>query len=302
MNWINRFFFIVLILIGLNSTYSQSRVWIEDSTEYFPPQPSIGWDSLKSLIQYPEIYNRAGIEQSQSIVAFISSQGKIDSVNYRKMYQVFIQWVDSAIYSTTWLPGKFKGIPIDTSITIRIAFKLYDSENAPPINIISPRHVSRGHWEFLPVIIDTNLVQIPSVRPENFNFIFKWDIFPDSGYLDTSEKLFITKKGDVDTSVSFSLSDDELDSIYQKMREIHFLCYPKDFSPGYYGVRDPSFSYYCKIMVEDFENEISLDTGLMSNDPSYKNLKDLFSLIYKIIHKSEDYKKIRKPKYINIYE
>ena len=117
------FLFILILQLVINFAFAQTRVWIEDSTEYIPPKPSIGWDSLESLIIYPEIYNRAGIEQSIVIIVFINSQGKIDSIDNGEMYQGFIQFVDSTIYSTKWVPGKFKGVTIDTSITIPITFK-----------------------------------------------------------------------------------------------------------------------------------------------------------------------------------
>ena len=187
------FLFILILQLVINFAFAQTRVWIEDSTEYIPPKPSIGWDSLESLIIYPEIYNRAGIEQSIVIIVFINSQGKIDSIDNGEMYQGFIQFVDSTIYSTKSVPGKFKGVTIDTSITIPITFKSYDGENAPPIYIISERKLERGHWEYLSIEIDTNLVQIPPERPENFSFIFKWWTYRDSLYLNTSDKFLKSK-------------------------------------------------------------------------------------------------------------
>jgi hypothetical protein len=179
---------------------------------------------------------------------------------------------------------------------------MFDKENAPPLNIIAERYQSRGHWEYLPVYIDTNLVQIPTERPKNFKFTFKWKTYPDSLYLDTSENLLVTLKGDVDTSIFFSLSESEMDTIYKKMRDIHFLCYPKDYRPGISGIMNPYFLFYCKMMANDFEKDISINTGQVSNDPSYKEMKDFLWMIYSIIRNSSDYKKIRKPTLINIYE
>jgi hypothetical protein len=219
------------------------------------------------------------------------------------MYPLFIHPVDSAIYSTVWLPGKLKGVPVDTSIFIPIIFKMFDKENAPPLNIIAERYQSRGHWEYLPVFIDTTCVSIPDERPENFSFIFKWWYLDrDSLCLNTSENYLKSRYRDVDTSITFSLSEKDLDSIYRVMKQIHFLCYPRDFSPGFTGWMDPSFSYYCKMKVNDFENEISLKTGLLSDDPSYKRLKDFYSMIDKVIRQSADYQKIRKPERFYIYE
>ncbi len=65
---------------------------------------------------------------------------------------------------------------------------------------------------------------------------------------------------------------------------------------------DPAFDFYCKMEVLDFENEVSINTGMLLNNPSYKKLKDFYWMIYSIIHKSSDYKKIRKPTMIYIYE
>lgn len=302
MKGVNHFYFLMLLLIVWRSCYSQTSIWIDDSTEYYPPHPSIGWDSLESLIIYPEVYKRAGVEQSQSIVLFISSKGKIDSVNYGKLSSVFYHPIDTTFHSIIWIPGKSKGIPVDTSITIPIHFSLYDSENAPPINIISAKKITRGHWEYLPVFIDTTIIIIPDEKPDNFNFVFKWWTYRDSLYLNTSQKLLISREGDVDTSVSFTLSNNEIDSIYKVMRQIHFLCYPKDFKPGITGIMNPSFDFSCEMIVNDFKNEISIDTGLLSNDQSFKKLKDFYWLIYGIIHNSADFKKIRKSKMIYIYE
>jgi hypothetical protein len=159
------FLFLLLFLSVVNFDFAQTRVWIEDSSQYSPPYPKIGWDSLKSRIIYPEIYTEAGVEQSQTIVVYISITGEVDSIMYGKMYTGFSQPVNTAIYSTKWIPGKFKGVPIDTSITIPISFKLYDGENAPPMNIVSARKLKRGHWEYLLVFIDTTCVSVPDERP-----------------------------------------------------------------------------------------------------------------------------------------
>jgi hypothetical protein len=55
------------------------------------------------------------------------------------------------------------------------------------------------------------------------------------------------------------------------------------------------------MVVDDIENEVSLDSGWVSSDPSYKKLKDFFSMIGSIIHNSADFKKIPKPTMLNSY-
>jgi hypothetical protein len=295
------FLFFIIILLFANFNSAQSQVWIEDSTNYIPPYPSIGWDSLESIINYPRITKRISIQQSATINVFIKSDGQIDSIDYRDMYPIFVQSVDSAMYSTEWIPGKLEGIAVDTSINLPINFKLYDNKNAPPLTIILERNQSRGHWEYLPVLIDTTCVSIPDERPENFSFIFKQWFYTDSLYLDTNQKFLRYIYGDVDTSLTFSLSRNALDSIYTIMQKIHFLCYPKDFRPGTTGWISHSFSYYCKMVVNDFENEISLDSGWLSNDPSYKKLREFFLMINSVIHNSVDFKKIPKPTMLNMY-
>jgi hypothetical protein len=300
VTYLNIIFF---ILICIKPISSQTPIWVEDSTLYSPPRPSVGWDSLESLIVYPEVYCRTGVEQSESITIFINANGVIDRINYGKLYELFRQLINSAVYSVKWIPGKYKGTPVDTSIIIPFHFNLYDSENAPPMNITSRKKVTKGHWESLPIFIDTTCVQIPDKRPEDFNFIFKWWFYVDSLCLITSENFLKSRKGDVDTSITFKLSENELDSIYRIMKQIYFLCYPKDYKPSFNGGwMDPAFDFYCKMEVLDFENEVSINTGMLLNDPSYKKLKDFYWMIYSIIHKSSDYKKIRKPTMIYIYE
>jgi hypothetical protein len=152
------------------------------------------------------------------------------------------------------------------------------------------------------IIIDTVDKSISIERSKRFGFIFVYKIQRDYDSLNTFTNIYSKKYADIDTSITFHLTDTQLDSIYAKIREIHFLNYPKDYKSKeiFVGVQ-PHFSYYLKVCVDKYENELSIDADIMSKDSSTKNLSNLFSLIKRMIKSSPDYQKIRKPSYSPLY-
>lgn len=124
----------------------------------------------------------------------------------------------------------------------------------------------------------------------------------DYDSINTFINTYSKKYSDIDTSILFHFKDDQLDSIYIKMRDIHFLGYPRNYkSKEIFVILSPRFSYYLKVKVDKYENELSMGADIMSKDPNTKNLYDLFSLIERMIKSSPDYQKIRKPKYLPFY-
>ena len=150
-------------------------------------------------------------------------------------------------------------------------------------------------------IIDTSDKIINCKRPNIFDFVFKYKIQEDYDSLNTFTNRYSKKYADIDTSVSFHLTDNQLDSIYIKIKEIHFLNYPSNYKSKEMFIGFPHFSYYLKVSIDKYENELSISMDIMSKDNNTKNLLDLFSLIKRMIETSPDYQKIRKPSYQPLY-
>jgi len=66
-----------------------------------PGSPVIGWDSLASLIRYPEVPRRAGMEGAAFVFGSIDTSGSIDTVTIYAI-EPFKEAVRRAIYSTKW--------------------------------------------------------------------------------------------------------------------------------------------------------------------------------------------------------
>jgi outer membrane biosynthesis protein TonB len=100
-------FYRTVIFIALVSTSSLSQLQEATSSYAVPPSPTIGWDSLKSLIQYPELLRRAGFEGAATIYVQVDSTGKVDTTIVNANSPLFEQSVRQALSQTTWRPGIF---------------------------------------------------------------------------------------------------------------------------------------------------------------------------------------------------
>jgi len=108
------------LLIGLlllpSTVYSQE----EEAKE---ARPEVGWDSLKSLIQYPLLARRAGLEGYADVTVQLDSLGKILQVQVRS-YEVFQEPVEHAVRSVKWLPLDEHGPPQGSTVSFEVLFHL----------------------------------------------------------------------------------------------------------------------------------------------------------------------------------
>jgi predicted DNA binding CopG/RHH family protein len=169
-----------------------------------------------------------------------------------------------------------------------------------PIEIVASRPIIE--WRKQPTIIDTLAKQLPIQRAVDFAFVFKYEICGDYDSLNTYNHTFSKKYGDLDTTITMRLSDNQMDSIYRKIRTMHFLNYPKDYCPVDIILISPSFSFYLKVQANNYDNEISIGASIESEDQNTKSLKDLFELIRSMIYKNEAFRNISKSAVIRVYE
>ncbi len=139
----------------------------------------------------------------------------------------------------------------------------------------------------------------PSGEPD-FNLIFKYGIGAKN-ILDTFEGT-CTKDMVADPSISteLTLTDEEKDSVYQKMLEIDFFNYPDNFSvsvpPGEpVGIVTPYASYYFKVEYNSQAKELHWGDEITNPDEKAGRLRELIALIRSIVESKEEYKKLPEP-------
>jgi outer membrane biosynthesis protein TonB len=74
-------------------------------TTFQYPSPVIGWDSLKALMHYPLIMNRANIEGVANVELEIDSTGAITVLKVESNAELFKTVVQTAIQNTKWHPA-----------------------------------------------------------------------------------------------------------------------------------------------------------------------------------------------------
>ena len=141
----------------------------------------------------------------------------------------------------------------------------------------------------------------PMPDESNLNLIFKYGVGARNE-LDTFQGTY-TKDMILDPSitVNLSLSNDEVDGIYQKMIEIGFFDYPEEFSvyvpPGEsIGMVTPHSSYYFKVEYDSKVKELWWNDEIVNRDEKAERLRELIRLIIDIIESKEEYKKLPSPR------
>jgi len=88
------------------------------------PAPVIGWDSLKSLIKYPEVAQRSGLDGFADVSITIDSVGEINNVQIYSSQQLFDAPIREALYKTKWIPAKYQWKYINGQVSFPIHFIL----------------------------------------------------------------------------------------------------------------------------------------------------------------------------------
>jgi hypothetical protein len=140
----------------------------------------------------------------------------------------------------------------------------------------------------------------PPADVSSFNLIFKYGVTAKNE-LNTFERTY-TKDMVMDPSITveLSLTEAELDRIYQKMVEIDFFDYPDEFSvPVEEGelvtIRTPYSSYYFKVEYDSTVKELWWEDEIMNPNDEANKLRELIQLIRDIVESKEEYKELPKP-------
>lgn len=135
------------------------------------------------------------------------------------------------------------------------------------------------------------------------NFIFRYGVIgaKQLNELDTLSGIFIKDMVNKDpVRTRLNLTQDEMDTIYNKMVDIDFFSFPRVFKPklegDIIGEGTPFMIYYLEYINETGTKIVQWDTKyLVPKDTRYKNLKELANLIIEIIQDKPEYKELPKP-------
>ena len=156
------------------------------------------------------------------------------------------------------------------------------------------------------LLIITSLVacsQAVKIPPRADNFAFVFEDAPCGGIpmnvLDSANKtLTRTPIGNShSTTISLSLTNDELESIYQKAMSIGFFDYPSEFiipDKQVIGHHSPASTYKLSLINGEMTNSVTWHDDTMTK-PSYTEadqLRELMNLIEKIIQSHPEIKQL----------
>jgi len=98
--------------------------------------PIVGWDSLKSMIGYPEIAKRAGIQGFADVEVQIDSTGTAQEVNVTGGYNIFVRSIQDAVKKVKWYPSYSLGNPHRITTYFQIEFQLKQLEHMPKRKVL----------------------------------------------------------------------------------------------------------------------------------------------------------------------
>jgi hypothetical protein len=144
---------------------------------------------------------------------------------------------------------------------------------------------------------------LPESRPSDFNLIFKY------GYGSINKNVLNTFNGtytwdmvvDPPIVIDFSLSDDDMDRIYQWMLEINFFCYPDEFvipvpEDGIVSMGTPYQGYYFRIECGNKVKVLQWEDKIIKKNEDADKLRWLIKLIRSIIESREEYQDLPAPR------
>jgi hypothetical protein len=142
-------------------------------------------------------------------------------------------------------------------------------------------------------------------RADNFSFVYQFIACGSAPFyiLDsTNGTLLHTPIGDTTSiTIPFQLTDDELETIYQKAMSIGFFDYPSDFvipDDQVIGYQAPASRYKLGMTNGERANTVSWTDDTMAK-PSYTEadrLREIMDLIYEIIQSRPEIQQLPGPK------
>jgi hypothetical protein len=135
----------------------------------------------------------------------------------------------------------------------------------------------------------------PDTIPDDFNFIMKIE---DCAYIiDTYRNTLIkTIDWETDTAISFQLTQEEKEKIFNTLKSIDIYKYPENYAPTSTKTVSPSYSYYLKFTINKDDYEISWQENTESEIEDARNFRNLFQEFKKFIEKDERVKTLPKSK------
>ncbi|MBN1692680.1 MAG: hypothetical protein JW845_03895 [Dehalococcoidales bacterium] len=137
-------------------------------------------------------------------------------------------------------------------------------------------------------------------QEEDFNFLFRYGV-TGGNILNTFQGTF-TKDMVMDPAITidFTLTPEEMDSIYQKMLEIDFFDYPDEFEVTVpegelINLVTPYATYYFKVQHSGGVKELTWEDEIVNPDEKADKLKELIHLIRDIIELKPEYLVLPEP-------
>jgi len=133
-----------------------------------------------------------------------------------------------------------------------------------------------------------------------FNLIFRYGVGARNE-LNTFQGTYTKDMiSDPPITVDLSLTEEELDRIYQKMLETGLFSYPEEFSITLASgelmeMVTPHSSYFLKVEYGSVVKELRWEDKLTNQNEEAEKLRELFKLIRDIIEAKDEYKQLPEP-------
>lgn len=124
-----QFFVLTVTAVALLQAQPQNRAQSD------PAYPVIGWDSLKSMIVYPEIARRAGVQGYANVSADIDEAGKIVSVVVSG-HGIFKSNIEDVVKKVQWKPEMNNGKAVKSSVVFEIQYQIKNIQDMPKKRVL----------------------------------------------------------------------------------------------------------------------------------------------------------------------
>ena len=121
----------VVLLLAVGCIFSQTA----NRPANDPARPVIGWDSLKSLIAYPEIARRTGVQGYSDVSVEVDSAGNVGEIEVSG-FGIFNQPVKNVMKKVKWLPEISNGRTKASTVLLEIQFQLKPLKEMPKRKVI----------------------------------------------------------------------------------------------------------------------------------------------------------------------
>jgi TonB family protein len=105
-------------------------LFIALSVTSYSQEPLIGWDSLKSLIVYPDLARRAGLEGFVDVQFNVDTNGNASKIIVTASHEQFYSCVKEVVKNVKWNCRTFEGRRIEQVIQFPIHFMLLHNDKS----------------------------------------------------------------------------------------------------------------------------------------------------------------------------